>query len=71
MQHKSGECTGEWRIKGDPVLPDEQKRILCPKCGAAYRWTEKRFRAAMWENVCGLMAKVLSHEGQKKMKDEV
>jgi hypothetical protein len=59
LEHRNAECTGEWRL----VQSGENRQIVCAGCGAEFRATPARRRAAVDEILAGSYLQRLADEG--------
>lgn len=62
LQHRSDECTGNWRLFG--------ARMLCDICKAEYEAASADRLAAIDENYAGILMRRLAAEGAAQIRAE-
>ena len=63
LQHKAGECTGNWRLVG----ATDHRLIICDLCGAEFEATPENRLAAIDENYAGIYLRRLTAEGASNL----
>ncbi|MFW6201051.1 MAG: hypothetical protein ACOC8B_00610 [Gemmatimonadota bacterium] len=63
LQHKYGECTGNWRLVGT----GDARTICCDRCDARHPATPENRLAAIDENYAGIYLRRLTAEGASQI----
>lgn len=65
MEHRDGQCTGNWRLVGSGAT----REIRCERCEAAFTPTPENRLAAIDENYAGIYLRRLTAEGLAQLED--